>query len=283
MRFMQTIANSLQDQAWNGPVGQHWADHADSYDGLVRGFNAALFAAAAIGVEDDVLDIGCGNGATTLLAARQAGWGQCVGVDLSAPMLRQARATAAASGVTNARFVQGDAQVYPFAEAAFDVAISRGGVMFFADHTAAFANIRRALRPGGRLAFISPPPPTADSAHARLYGLLDSLPRRSSSGDDAGRAMMSLADADRIRAVLEAAGFSSPVVELVEGPVCWGRDLDEAVSFFWASATLRLHVALAERTVSRLRAALRSELSGYVTADGVCVPGSVWLVTARSR
>lgn len=280
---MKTIANPIQDQAWNGPVGQHWADHADSYDGLVRGFNTALFSAAAIDVEDDVLDIGCGNGATTLLAARQAGWGNCVGIDLSAPMLRRARAAAADAGVINARFVQGDAQVYPFAEAAFDVAISRGGVMFFADHTAAFANIRRALRPGGRLAFISPTPPAADSVHARLYGLLDTLPRKSSVGGDAGRAMMSLADPDQIKEVLSGAGFVSPSVELVEGPVCWGRDLDEAVSFFWASATLRLHLALAERVVTRLRASLREAMEPYLTAEGVCLPGSVWLVTARSR
>lgn len=277
---MQTIVNTVQEQAWNGRIGQHWADHADNYDGLVRDFNAALFDAAAIGPEDDVLDIGCGTGVTTLLAARRAGWGQCVGIDLSRPMLRLARAAATAGAVTNVRFVQGDAQVHPFPEGAFDVAISRGGVMFFADHTEAFTNIRRALRPGGRLAFVAPTPPDPRSPGAQLYALVGALPRAESAGAVAGQAMMSFADPDRIRDVLAAAGFGSVSVTCLEGRICWGRDVAEATEFFLSSAALRLDLAAARpAALERARAEIRAALGRWETPDGVRLPGSVWLVT----
>jgi ubiquinone/menaquinone biosynthesis C-methylase UbiE len=276
---MQTIVNTVQEQAWNGRIGQHWAEHADNYDGLVRDFNAALFEAAAIGPEDDVLDIGCGTGVTTLLAGRQAGWGQCLGIDLSQPMLERARAAAVAEAVTNVRFVQGDAQVHPFAVAAFDVAISRGGVMFFADHTEAFTNIRHALRPGGRLAFVAPPPPDPQSPAARLYALVGALPRAESAGAVAGHAMTSFADPDRIRQVLGDAGFGSVSVERIEGQVGWGRDATEATEFFLSSAALRLDLAAARpATLERTRADLRAALGQWETPDGVRLPGSVWLV-----
>lgn len=276
---MQTIVNTVQEQAWNGRIGQHWADHADNYDGLVRDFNAALFEGAAIGPEDDVLDIGCGTGGTTLLAARRAGWGQCLGIDLSQPMLERARAAAVAEAVTNVRFVQGDAQVHPFTVPGFDVAISRGGVMFFADHTAAFTNIRRALRPGGRLAFIAPPPPDPQNPSARLYALLGALPRAESAGAVAGHAMTAFADPDRIREVLGDSGFTSVSVVRKEGRVGWGRNAAEATEFFLSSAALRLDLAAARpAALERTRADIRAALAEWETPDGVRLPGSVWLV-----
>ncbi|GAB3425052.1 class I SAM-dependent methyltransferase [Flindersiella endophytica] len=276
---MQTIANIVQEQAWNGRIGQHWADHAGNYDGLVRDFDAALFEAAAIGPEDDVLDIGCGTGGTTLHAARQAGWGQVLGIDLSRPMLECARAAAVAEAATNVRFVQGDAQVHPFSVAAFDVAISRGGVMFFADHTEAFTNIRHALRPGGRLAFVAPTPPDPQSPSARLYALLGALPRAESAGAVAGQAMTSFADPDRIREVLGAGGFGSVSVERREGRIGWGRDAAEATEFFLSSAALRLDLAAARpAALERTRADIRAALAEWETPAGVRLPGSVWLV-----
>src|SRR5688572_29424056 len=134
---MVQIVNTEQAEAWNGYEGQHWADNHDRYESMNSGFNDRLLGAARIGERDRVLDIGCGNGLTTRLAARLAArWarlGEAVGVDLSVPMLTRARAIAAEEGVENVRFEQGDVQVYPFSEAGFDAAISRFAVMFFAD------------------------------------------------------------------------------------------------------------------------------------------------------
>src|SRR5262249_38336345 len=101
-----------------------------------------------------VLDVGCGCGDSTVdLARRVAPDGTVVGMDISAVMLERARQTAREQGV-NARFEHADAQTHAFAPASFDVLFSRFGVMFFADPTAAFANLRSALRPGGKLAFV---------------------------------------------------------------------------------------------------------------------------------
>ena len=102
-----------------------------------------------------VVDLGCGSGRTTLeLAARVGPGGEAVGVDISAGMLARARERAARSGTGNVEFVYADVQVHELGEALFDAAYSRFGVMFFADPVAAFANIRKALRPGAVLSFV---------------------------------------------------------------------------------------------------------------------------------
>src|SRR3954471_7095204 len=119
---MRSIVNTAQAEAWNGYEGGHWAAHQSRYDAVNSGFNEHLLAAAAIGEQDRVLDVGCGTGQLTRLAARRAR--HATGVDLSAPMLARARASAAAEGVANVTFDQADAQVHPFAGGAFDVAMS---------------------------------------------------------------------------------------------------------------------------------------------------------------
>jgi SAM-dependent methyltransferase len=110
---MQTIVNTRQAHAWNGYEGRHWAEHQDRWDAINSGANDYLFAAAAISEHDRVLDIGCGNGQTSRLAAGLATHGQVLGSDLSLPMLERAPASASAEGLTNIRFEQGDAEVYP--------------------------------------------------------------------------------------------------------------------------------------------------------------------------
>jgi SAM-dependent methyltransferase len=110
-------------------------------------------AALALHSGEHVLDIGCGGGETTAdLASAVAPDGAVMGIDLSDAVLAFARR--AADGCDRVRFVQADAQVFPFDPASFDAAFSRFGVMFFTDPTAAFVNIRRSLKPNGRLAFV---------------------------------------------------------------------------------------------------------------------------------
>ncbi|MFE3360621.1 class I SAM-dependent methyltransferase, partial [Streptomyces californicus] len=121
------------------------------YDAELRLHNVHLRAAAGVGVRDRVLDIGCGAGGTTREAARDAVEGAVLGVDVSEVMVEQARRTSVEEGLGNVGFEVADAQGHPFAAGAFDLCISRFGVMFFVDPVAAFRNIGRALRPGGRL------------------------------------------------------------------------------------------------------------------------------------
>ncbi|MEU6144993.1 methyltransferase domain-containing protein [Streptomyces sp. NPDC047081] len=116
----------------------------------------ALFAGAGVRLADRVLDVGCGTGEATRIAARIAARGHVVGVDVSAPLLRTARERTASEKLRNVVYVEADAEVHPFPRAGFDVILSGGGVTSFADHSAAFGRLARALLPGGRLAFVCP-------------------------------------------------------------------------------------------------------------------------------
>src|SRR6478672_1267943 len=136
---------------WNGPGGKMWLG---AYDRIQRGiadFSDVVLSAANAQPGERVLDVGCGTGGTTASLAKAVGLGgHVLGVDISEPLI----AAAWAQKLANAAFEVGDAATYPFAPGAFDLVFSRFGVMFFADPVAAFKNIRRAMKPSGRLVFL---------------------------------------------------------------------------------------------------------------------------------
>src|SRR5688572_26808327 len=145
------MVNEEQTRLWNGPAGAAWVAAQESLDRMFAPFQALLVAEIrAVGARR-VLDVGCGTGSTTLAAARETGLGgTCTGVDVSEPMIALARARAAREH-SRASFIVADAQTHAFEPAAFDLLISRFGVMFFEDPTRAFANLRRATRAGGQM------------------------------------------------------------------------------------------------------------------------------------
>ncbi|MER5179320.1 methyltransferase domain-containing protein [Streptomyces sp. NPDC002896] len=271
-------ADPVQSDAWNGSLGRHWAAHQDRYDAMLAGVNDALFEGAAIGERDRVLDVGCGAGATTRIAARLAPHGHAVGIDISAPLLERARASTSAESITNAVYELADAQLHTFPPAGYDVVISRGGVMFFADHAAALANLARALRPGGRLAFICPQPTGPDSEESKAFSLFTKLleeqdgPLRPAPETVAAHvAMASLSDPARIREVLGA--YDDVTVTPVPVETVWGRDAADTVDFVLSRTPDR-------RVSAASRAALEDALRPYETETGVRLRAGVWLVTA---
>ena len=144
--------NADQIAYWNGPAGQRWATRQQAQDILLGPVADILIDRAAPAVGERVIDVGCGSGVTTIAFARKvAPSGHAFGVDISGPMLERARASAPKDLPID--FVQADATVYPFDPASFDLLASRFGVMFFADPVLSFANMRKALKPSGRLAF----------------------------------------------------------------------------------------------------------------------------------
>ncbi|NWF27869.1 class I SAM-dependent methyltransferase [Streptomyces sp. PKU-EA00015] len=276
---MQNVVNTEQEQAWNGDEGAHWARHQERWDAVNEGFDEPLLAAAAILADDTVLDIGCGAGATTRLAARCAPGGRATGLDLSAPMLERARASARAENLGNVDFERGDAQVHPLEGRAFDVAISRFGVMFFADPVAAFANIRAGLRPGGRAAFVVAAAAEDNEwlqALARLRGLLP----LGGFGVTGGPGMFSLADPGRVHEVLAGAGFGGVAVERVEADGRWGSDAEDATAFLMGSGPGRhLLAQVDEATGQRARRELVDVLRAYERDGAVRMRSTAWLVT----
>ncbi|GAA3020327.1 class I SAM-dependent methyltransferase [Streptosporangium longisporum] len=278
---MSSIVNTEQAEAWNGYEGNHWADHPDRYDAVNSGFNDHLLTAAAIGDHDHVLDVGCGNGQLTRLAARRARLGHATGIDLSEPMLARARATATGEGVANVTFTRGDAQVHPFAAASFDVAVSRFGIMFFADPVAAFANIGRALRPRGRLALLSLRG-MGDNEVGTVFGaMVEHLPPNPAPAGPGAPGPESLADPDRIREVLTGAGFEKVSCTPVDAPQVWGRDAEDASRFLGAWGPVRFLLdQVGEATAARARDALTEALRPYEEPDAVRLRGAAWLITA---
>ncbi|WP_028045230.1 class I SAM-dependent methyltransferase [Cellulomonas sp. URHE0023] len=265
----------------NETGAQHWVAHRDHYDRMYAKFQAALLSAAAIRPGEQVLDVGCGYGTTTLAAAEVARPGTAVGIDVSPTMLDLARARAV--GVPNVTFVEADAQDHRFAPSSFDVALSRFGLMFFTDPVAALANLRRATRPGGRLAFVAwrslarqPWLCVPGTAAARIVPVPGMETRD-------GPGMFSFADPDRVRSLLTAAGWTGVELASVTEKLPVGDSPEDAVAFL-ASGTLgrRLLDGSDEQTQARVLAEVRAALAPHTRGDGVRLGASVWLGQARA-
>jgi len=267
--------------SWNGWEGEIWTRYADRYNAMAEGFNEALFAAASIGAGDRVLDIGCGTGQTTLLAAEQAVRGQVVGVDLSDSMLARARADAAERGLANVEFVRADAQVHLFPEAGFDVAISRSALMLFADPAAGFGNLARSLRPGGRLVFTCPQGPDPDSDYSRVTAPLRPFLRRLSP---AQQGIGSLNDLTRIRTLLSEAAFDEVSIVSVEAPILLGRDAADATEFLFATGPVRYNLeGVDQHVIDLLRSEVQAGFSRFESSAGVRLRRTDRLVSASRR
>jgi SAM-dependent methyltransferase len=270
---MTGIVNTAQAEAWNGYEGEHWASHADRYDAVNDGFNG--YVLDLVGRDDRVLDIGCGNGRLTRLAAARAR--SATGVDLSGPMLATARARAAE--VPNVAFEQGDVQVHPFAEGGFDLAVSRFGVMFFADPVAAFANVRRALSPGGRLAFLCMAA-LAGTDLGKVFGAMAAYLPQPTGPDGSGPT--SFADPSRTTAVLTEAGFEDVECTRVEADQVWGRDVPDAARFISDWGPVRHHLGMVDTaTAAKATEALTAALEPFASPEAVRLRGAAWLVMGR--
>ncbi len=264
-------ANVDQARAWDGAEGAHWARYAERFEASTAAYDPVLFDAAGIAPGMRVLDVGCGSGATTREAARRAAPGQVVGVDLSAAMIDVARR----HGTPGAVYLRADAQVHPFADAAFDVVLSRTGASFFAGPAAAFANLARAMRPGARLTLLTWRR-MADNAWAReiLAALTGSAPPEPPPGPGP----FGLADRSSTRDLLADAGFDGVQIGPESAPLVLGRSPEEALELVTGLFEWLLPAPGPERDVvlGRLRALLERRHG----PDGVALESSAWLVTA---
>lgn len=275
--------NVAQIEDWDGPLGQRWVADAERLDRMSRRFGEQIIAKLAPQHGEHILDIGCGNGALTLAIGATTGRdGSVTGLDISGPMLELARSRAERAGVAKVRFEKGDAQLHPLPPAGFDAAVSRFGVMFFDDPVAAFANVNRALKPGGRIVFTCWQdflhndwimiPASAALQHVPMPDL----------GEPGGPGPFSFADTDRLRHVLADASFSNIVVEEIVRPVRLGDSVDDALGYLQHSEIADvLMQGVDTQTATRAWAAVRETLQAHVTANGIEFNGAALLVTAK--
>lgn len=279
---MVEIAPGNEDQAaaWDGYEGEKWVRNAESLESGTLHIDARLFEAAAIARGERVLDIGCGNGGTTIQAAGIAAEGSALGSDLSGAMLDNARANAARAGVANVTFVQGDAQVYPFERGSFDVAISEFGSMFFADQVAAFSNIAGALAPGGRLVLVSWQSPDRVEMMREVSRTLGQKPPAPGGPPPDAVSPFRHADPKHTKPLLEQAGFRDVAFTDMSDPLILGRTVDDAFGYMYAMYGWMAE-ELDDAVRERAKAELRESLEAHRTADGVTYGSATWLITAR--
>lgn len=269
---------------WDGTDGERWAAEADRYDRMSRRFADAIIDALAPAKGEDVLDVGCGNGALLLaIADTVAPDGTVTGLDISSPMLEVARRRAADRSLANVSLVHGDAQVVELEPSSFDAVVSRFGVMFFDDATAAFTNLASALRPGARLVFTCWRELLAnDWIMVPAAAALEHVPMPE-LGEEGAAGPFSFADSDRVRTILDAAGFVDIDLQEINLPVTLGATVDDAIDFMrHGDMADILFTGVDEAAVERAWSAIRGVLDDRATPEGVDLNGSVWLVQAHT-
>jgi SAM-dependent methyltransferase len=276
------MAIAEQSETWDGEAGLHWAEHQDHYDAMLSRMTPRLIAAAELTADDRVLDVGCGCGETSRIAGRLASDGTVLGVDLSGPMLERARVRAEGEGLGNVRFEKADVQVAAFPVGAFDRVLSRFGVMFFDEPQAAFANLHRSIRPGGRMAFLCWQEVGRNEHFALPYGAVAAFVPPPDLGEPDAAGPFSLADPARIRNLLDEAGYEDIMIEPVTEPVRMGANIEDAIEFLHGTPTARTMLREAdEDTAAKAVTALREALTPYETPYGLFLGSAAWLVTAR--
>ena len=276
-------ANAAQSDFWNGPTGRRWTENQEMQDAVLRPVDARLMAAVAPKPGERVIDVGCGCGATAIAFAERIGpGGEVHGLDLSQPMLARARERA---GQLPIRFALADATVYDFAPEWADIAASRFGVMFFADPVLAFANLRRGLKRGGRLAFACFRP--AKLNEWMILPLREATkhapPLPETRPEDPGP--FSFADDSRARRILVEAGYVN--VEIaphdLEVDVAGGGGVEAAVAYALAiGPSSRALQDQSEAVRAAAAADIRAALAERAVGDSVPLRAAIWIVTATN-
>jgi SAM-dependent methyltransferase len=276
--------NTDQIAYWNGPGGQRWADRQQAQDILLGQVADILIDRARPKAGERIIDVGCGSGATTVAFAKKVGpSGRVLGIDVSGPMLARARQSAAAQLPVD--FVLADATIYPFDPASTDLLASRFGVMFFAEPAVSFANMRKALRPSGRLAFACWREPRDNPwMMAPLQAVYKHVPKLPAQGpEDPGP--FAFASEARVHRILSEAGFTGIAMEAcpLSLDIAIGGGLDAAVR---GALEIGPTSRALEDAPADVRAAaansIREVLAPSVQGKAVPLPGSIWIVTARA-
>ena len=280
--------NADQIADWNGRSGERWVAYQSRLDAMLAVFGQAAIEAAAPGPGERVLDVGCGAGASSLaLAARVGAGGQVLGVDISEALIDRARTLAPQE--IPALFQVADAGRAALPQGAFDILFSRFGVMFFDDPTGAFSHMRRALRPGGRVAFVCWRR-AAENDWVRLpMGAIKGIVPPTVQPAAEAPGPFSFGDRGRVERILSAAGFTEIAIAPFDASIpygegeTWDAAIDDAVAM--ASKVGPLSRALADQPDdirARALTAVRAAFANRPGARSVMIDGAAWIVRARN-
>jgi SAM-dependent methyltransferase len=284
MTMMTTAPTQNADQIayWNSAVADRWARRQAEIDAMMAPFTEALLGAANLGPEGPwrILDVGCGSGETTLLAAEIGH--EMTGLDVSTSLLELARARAAKSGLGGVDFFLGDASRM-FIDPPFDLVMSRFGVMFFDDPAKAFKNLAKMTRKGGRIVFVCWRSPNQNQWVTLPMSALEGLVEAGGAKQADGPGPFAFADPDKVRAILSGAGFGQIKITPFDGHMAMG-----AAKGIEAAAAYLAEIGPAARAIAELpkekrpdiMARLEDVVAKHMSGDGLVLQGAVWVVEA---
>ena len=272
------MSNAQQSEFWNGDAGQRWVTFSDRLDSMLLPFAQQILTAAHISSDEDVLDIGCGGGALSLMASKVGK--SVLGVDISKPLIDLAWERS--KMMETVEFAHGDAAEMSY-DKKRDVVVSRFGVMFFSDPVNAFANIRNQIRGDGRMVFACWQSPMKNLwARAPLEAAMPFFKQPPTPREPHAPGPFAFADSEYLTDTLMDAGWKT--VELTD----WtskirlpGGDVEETAAFMMEMGPLSKIMKDQDLDEKRVQSALIEKLSHAANADGtVDMQASVWIVRA---
>jgi SAM-dependent methyltransferase len=280
-QIAETPSNAAQVEYWNSSAGETWAQFQEALDRQIEPLGLAAMDQLSPGEGEHIVDIGCGCGQTSLaLAARVRPTGTVFGIDISKPMLDVAlrRPRTADLQVT---FQNLDAQTGDIGHKLYDAAYSRFGVMFFSDPVAAFVNIRRSLKPYGRLAFVCWRAANENPwMQAPLQAAVPFLPPLAPP-DPIAPGPFAFADSSRVRSILADSGYRSVTISPFDSQI-GGGDLDQTLKLALRIGPLGRALREHPEFASEVSEAVRDLLSKHLTSNGVRMAAAVWIVLASA-
>ncbi len=284
----QTPEDSAFVQFWNEVLAPKFIRFKHILvDGLTQ-HSEAVFPSLPVHKGDRVLDVGCGFGDTAIKLANLVGSdGEVVGVDCCDVFLDYATKDVASKGLSNIGFMRGDAEI-ALPSTGFDFVFARFGTMFFANPVAGLRNMRKALRPGGRMVHIVWRN-RADNPWLSMAKdvVLEHLPAPGDDAQTCGPGPFSMANEETVRIMMEAAGYENIEFRRVDAQVLVGKDIADAIAFQLAigpaGEVFREAGEEAEQKRGEIEAALAEAINEQkIDADGIVMDSSSWVISATN-
>jgi SAM-dependent methyltransferase len=279
------LTANLENEDWAGEMGERWLASLDRFESMISPVGAALLARAAFSPGERVIDVGCGGGASSReIAASVAPGGVVMGLDVSPALIGEARRRASAEGITNATFSVGDAATTLPPGAPFDRLFSRFGTMFFTDPPAAFRNLGRMVKTGGRADLAVWAPAKGNPWVSGLMGILRNHMEMPPPVPGAP-GPFSLDDPERLRLLLEGGGFAEIDTYFWQGQQLVGgagASAASAARFVLDSMSFGRVVAAQPQSLRHtIEAEIQEHFAAHQTPSGVVMGANAWLVSAR--